>query len=137
MGFGICAIPVLVYYQNKIMANKKNIKTQKTLMPTLKENKRYVVIRIKGATMSKAAYDEVLSQCSILLGVFDGAKAGLMAVKYDDKTNNGILRVNNAYVDKLKVCLGMIKTINNTDVLIDCINVSGMLNKAEKVMLQE
>jgi RNase P/RNase MRP subunit POP5 len=66
--------------------------------------------------------------------VFDGGKAGLMSVKYNPEKLTGIIRVSNKYVDKLKVCLGLIKNINNQNITLDCIYVSGMLNKAAEKM---
>jgi RNase P/RNase MRP subunit POP5 len=65
-----------------------------------------------------------------MLGVFDGGKAGLLSAKYDAGKMSGIIRVSNKYVDKLKVVLGMIQNVNGKDVNIDCVYVSGMLNKA-------
>jgi len=106
-------------------------------MPTLKENQRYLVFELKNIdqnfVLNKAVYDNILKQCNDMLGIFEAAKAGLMPVKFNEK--RGIIRVNNKYVDKLKVCLGLIKInngINNT--IIDCVLVSGMLNKAESML---
>jgi RNase P/RNase MRP subunit POP5 len=119
---------------------------QKVLLPTLKEQQRYVVYRVlpqdarDTQDMQKTFADfgkihnNILSQCNSMLGIFDGGKAGLMSAKYNADKMSGIVRVNNKYVDKLKVCLGLIKTIDGKTVTIDCIYVSGMLNKAaEKI----
>jgi RNase P/RNase MRP subunit POP5 len=110
---------------------------QKVLLPTLKERQRYVVYKI----LSKDAirdfgnlHNNIILQCNTLLGIFDGGKAGVMGAKYNAEKATGIIRVNNKYVDKLKVCLGLIKKVNNQEVTIDCINVSGMLNKAAEKM---
>ncbi len=111
-------------------------KKQKTLLPTLKERQRYLVYSIKvagDATLSRA--DEyIIKECNSLLGVFDAGKAGIMNVKYDEKTRKGMVRVENKYVDKIKVCLGMITIIDDKKVNIDTIYVSGMLNKADELM---
>ncbi len=113
----------------------KSLPKQKVLLPTLKEQQRYVVYRVKYFSSIPNSdfglvHNNILLQCNNMLGIFDGAKAGLMSAKYDAKKLSGIIRVNNDYVDKLKLCLGLIKEINSEKVLVDCIYVSGMLNKA-------
>jgi RNase P/RNase MRP subunit POP5 len=132
-------------------ATKQN--KQKVLLPTLKEQQRYVVYRIIFVPKSVAfdtnklndklinnapdkltdfslVHNNILIQCNNMLGIFDGAKAGIMSAKYNQETTSGIIRINNDYVDKLKLCLGLIKEINSRKVLVNCIYVSGMLNKA-------
>jgi len=114
-------------------------KKQKTLLPTLKESQRYLVYNIKifGNAQISRLNEQIITECNSLLGVFDAGKAGIMNVKYDDTTKRGIIRVENKYVDKIKVCLGMITTIQDKKLNIDCIYVSGMINKAEDAMKKE
>ncbi len=109
---------------------------QKTLLPTLKERQRYLVYRINAAGGSSIprANEHLIKECNTLLGVFDAGKAGIMNVKYDEKTRKGIIRLENKYVDKVKVCLGMMTLIGDKKVNIDTIYVSGMLNKAEDMI---
>ena len=110
---------------------------QKVLLPTLKERQRYVVYRVlskDGLRDFGGIHNNIILQCNMLLGIFDGGKAGVMGAKYNAEKFTGVIRVNNKYVDKLKVCLGLIKKANNQEVTIDCINVSGMLNKATDKM---
>jgi RNase P/RNase MRP subunit POP5 len=120
--------------------NTKQISKQKVLLPTLKEQQRYLVYKIITKNSSTSFKDfgnihnNILLQCNTLMGIFDGGKAGLMGAKYNSEKLTGIIRVNNKYVDKLKVCLGLIKNINTQDITIDCIYVSGMLNKAAEKM---
>jgi RNase P/RNase MRP subunit POP5 len=133
------------------------IDKQKVLLPTLREQQRYAVYKltfddakISSKTLDfNAVHNNIILQCNNMLGVFDGGKAGLMSAKYNPEKMKGIIRVNNVYVDKLKVCFGLIKTvnvlnnvpnivninnINNTKVIVDCVYVSGMLNKAIEKM---
>lgn len=125
------------------MINKNNLR-QKILLPTLKESQRYVVYAVKTQKSKKINIPKIneliLKECISLMGIFEGAKAGLMNVKYDENSQRGIIRVNNKYVDKLKVCLGMIHNklsdMNVGNINVDCIYVSGMLNKADSVMLR-
>jgi ribonuclease P/MRP protein subunit POP5 len=134
--FGICAIPVLAIYQKNNMIDTKK---QKILLPTLKERQRYLVysIKIAGNAAVPRINEQIIRECNSLLGVFDAGKAGIMNVKYDDLIKKGILRVENKYVDKIKVCLGMITAIQDKRMNIDCIYVSGMLNKAEDAMKKD
>jgi len=133
------------FYSTKMKgtANKKNVSQikitkQKVLLPTLKEQQRYVVYRliIKNLLKNSNAanfgnfHNNVILQCNSMLGIFDGGKAGLMSVKYNADKMSGIIRVTNTYVDKLKVCLGLITLVNGQEVNIDCVYVSGMLHKA-------
>jgi len=114
------------------------ISKQKILLPTLKEQQRYVVYKVITKNSIKnfdSVHNNIMTQCNSMLGIFDGGKAGLMSAKYNAEKMTGVIRVNNKYVDKLKVCLGMIKNITVKDdfvqdVIVDCIYVSGMLHKA-------
>ena len=106
---------------------------QKILLPILKENQRYLVYRVIAKDALKnfgGINNNILLQCNSTLGLFDGGNAGLMNAKYNTEKMTGVIRVNNKYVDKLKVCLGLIKDVNGQDVTVDCIYVSGMLHKA-------
>jgi len=125
--------------------NVKNPLKQKVLLPTLKEQQRYAVysIVLSGNDPSKAlalskdflnVHNEILSQCNSIMGMFEGAKAGLSSVKFNPSRLTGILRVDSKYVDKLKVCFGMIRSIKGIDVIVDCMYVSGMVNKAVEKM---
>jgi len=123
----------------------KSSARQKVLLPTLKEQQRYVVYKILPAKADSAkvsilskdflnTHNYILSQCASNLGIFDGAKAGLSSVKFNPQKLSGILRVDSKYVDKLKVCFGLIKNINGVDLIVDCAYVSGMVNKAVERM---
>ena len=128
--------------------NKKNVlqvKTikQKVLLPTLKEHQRYVVYRIMVKDLPNAfnnanfsaIHNDIVSKCNGMLGIFDGGRAGLIGTKYNAEKMIGIIRVNNKYVDKLKVCLGLINEVGGHKANVECIYVSGMLNKAVDRMI--
>ena len=65
------------------------------------------------------------------------AKAGVWVLgdKYNQKTQKGLIRVNNKYVDELKASLSLVSKINNKDVLVRTLGVSGILKKAENKYL--
>ena len=120
---------------------------QKVLLPTLKEQQRYVVYRIVFpnnfyTSDFKYCHDQIIAKCNSSLGLFDGAKAGLMSAKFSEKNKKGIIRVENKYVAKLKICLGLIKILDlkidgknvQINVIIDSEYTTGLLNKAEDKM---
>ena len=64
------------------------------------------------------------------LGELNLAKAGVIMLH--NKGNKGIIRVNNEYVDEVKVALALINDYNGNKVKIESIKVSGVINKLEK-----
>jgi len=104
----------------------------KPLLPTLKEKKRYLVYEI----ISKKKIDkdisfEIVKKATSFLGVFDAAKAGLRNVKYDVKKQKGVIKVSHKQLAKLKTSLALVNEINNEEVNIHTIGVSGILKKAK------
>ena len=104
----------------------------KPLKPTLREKKRYIVYEIDtddSLNMFEIQKD-LLNQISKLLGVFHLAEAGILPIKVDDKTKRGIIKVNHKFVDRIKACFVMIKELNNKEIIIKSLGVSGILKKA-------
>jgi len=103
------------------------------LMPTLKEKKRYVVYEISSDKPMGVDSKKVVEKVQSIMGVFDSAKAGLMNAHYNQKTQRGVIRVTTKYVDKLRTSLMLIEDIDNEDVSIRTIGVSGILQKAKHI----
>ena len=99
------------------------------LLPSLKEKKRYLVYQVSSSVKS---HNQIIDQCNTLLGLFDGAKAGIRLLQ--SQGSLGIIRVTNTHLDKLRFCIAMIEKLDNKQVRIDTIYVSGLLNKAKRVM---
>ncbi|MEM3127035.1 MAG: Rpp14/Pop5 family protein [Candidatus Woesearchaeota archaeon] len=113
-------------------------KKVKPLLPSLKERKRYLgfkVISNEKITDSEAVSREIWEKVLENMGTFEAAKAGVwvLSESYDKKDQTGVIRVNNKYVDQLKASLMFVEKIEDKDVVIKSINVSGMLNKAKRV----
>jgi ribonuclease P/MRP protein subunit POP5 len=106
----------------------------KGLAPSLKEKKRYINIKTISPESNPKSVDfrEVMLQTQKTLGVFDSAGAGLQLVEY--KANQGIIRVNNEYIDKAKAALMLIKIIDGKKIIIKTTNTSGTLRKAKEKM---
>ncbi|MCF8013997.1 hypothetical protein K9K83_06525 [Candidatus Woesearchaeota archaeon] len=104
----------------------------KSLLPTLKEKKRYIVFEI--VNIEKKTQTNMLTKISQkiqqILGLFDSAEAGLMVVEL--KKNKGIIRVNNKYVDKTIAAMLFIKEIDDVPVIIKPITTTGLLQKAKQ-----
>lgn len=103
-------------------------KIMKPILPSLREKKRYIAYEIvsekplKRDTHLRGVNDGLMR----FLGHLGGAKAGIMRIK--DKSNKGILRVNNTMVDAVKTGLSLIKNIDGNKVLIKTTRVSGTLS---------
>lgn len=111
----------------------------KPLIPTLREKKRYITFEIISKNHDftyRDLSDEVKREFKELYGTDGEAKAGIIMLsnKYDTKKQRGVIRVNNKWLDKLKLSLAMVKKIKNTDAIIKTIIASGMIKKAaEKI----
>ena len=105
----------------------------KTLLPSLKEKKRYVAFEVlSDKAVSKESAKESIEKALLkLFGEVGMAKAGLMFLPDWDQ-NKGIARVNSSCVNDLKAAMALISSINGQKAIVRSIGVSGILNKARK-----
>jgi ribonuclease P/MRP protein subunit POP5 len=107
----------------------------KTLSPTLREKKRYLVYEI--ISNKKFMFNDVKNSIDSanlrFLGELGLAKAGIIHLEDAYNNNKGIMRVNNKYINELKMSLSLIKSINNDKTIVNTLYVSGMLNKSKKI----
>ncbi|MEK6900497.1 MAG: Rpp14/Pop5 family protein [Nanoarchaeota archaeon] len=105
-----------------------------TLLPSLKQKKRYVVFGIiSEASFSWPEVQEAIEHSlAKFLGDLGMAKASplLIKEKWNEKKQHFVIKVNHTYVDELKTALILNKKIKNTPVIIKSITVSGTLKKA-------
>ena len=94
----------------------------KPILPTLKENPRYVLFR---SDVEK----EILSEYKRFLGELGIGKAGIKFMSFDKKNQIGVLRTNSKYLDETKVALTLIKKLKSKNAKVDILKVSGMINK--------
>ena len=114
-------------------------KQLKTLLPTLKEKKRYLAFEIVSnheIKDYKAISEEIMAKSLELIGQLGVAKAGIQPLKDTFKANKGIIKVNVKHVDELKAALTFIKKINNKEVIVKSIGASGILKKAKERYLK-
>jgi len=116
-------------------------KRLKPLLPTLKERKRYLAFEIVSdnkigdfRTVSK----EIMDKSFEFLGVLGVAKAGIQILPkfWNPGLQRGIIRVSHKHVDELKAALMFIKKIDNKEVILKSVGVSGILNKAKERYLK-
>jgi ribonuclease P/MRP protein subunit POP5 len=104
------------------------------LMPSLRQKKRYVVFEIISDQKFslpevKTSVDEALRS---FLGQLGMGKAAPIYVdeKFDQEAQKFLLKVNNKFVDEIKMGVALCKSIKNTPVIIKSVIVSGSIKKA-------
>ena len=111
------------------------------ILPTLREKTRYLAFEIISdheIKDFKAVSNEIANKSLLFLGQLGLSKAGIRILpeKWNLDLKRGIIKVNNIYVNELKSSLTLIEKINNKDVVVKSIGVSGILNKAEQKYLR-
>ena len=105
----------------------------KPLYPTLKEKKRYILLKVYSdfKISFQDIEKEVLAQINNFLGNLEASKAGIIIFKetWDSKSKTFILRVGNKQVDKVKSAITLIKDVKNKPVMIASLKTSGTLRK--------
>lgn len=103
------------------------------LLPTLKENKRYIIFEVISARQFsfpeiKQAVDSALQ---FFLGQLGLSKAAplLLKEKFSQDRQRFVIKVNQKYTDEIKSALILSKKIKNTPVIIKSIITSGTLKK--------
>ena len=108
-------------------------KKLKPLLPSLREKKRYIAFEV--ISKDKADYSiiekSILDSAKEYIGTLNLGKAGLMFLKnkYNKEKQTGIIKVNNKYLDHLRVSLAL---VNNQAMIIRSLGASGILKKLDK-----
>ena len=109
----------------------KMFKKQKPLLPSLREKRRYIAFEVNSE--KKVSFSSVKNtikeEAKRLLGNLTIAKAGIIFLD-DWKNQKGIIKVNRKYQDHIKAVFTQVNKIQNNDVLVKSIGVSGIINKA-------
>ena len=105
----------------------------KPLSPTLKEKKRYILIKLISDSNFRfpVIESELRQKIKEFLGELETSKAGLIIFKetWEPKSKTFILRVGIKQVDKVKGAITLIKSIKNKPVMFSSLKTSGKLNK--------
>ena len=105
----------------------------KPILPTLKENKRYLLFRIlSGSAVDKSPCRDAISKATFrFLGELGCARAGVafLGETYKPAEKTGIIRVNTKHVDDVKAALASIQNIGEQRATFEVIKVSGNVGK--------
>ena len=107
------------------------IKKLKSLLPSLREKKRYVAFEVlsEDNTPKDTIKKLINESCLSYLGELNTAKAGIMFLDDVYKNNKGIIKTSVKSVNELKACLSLIK-----EKQIRSLVTSGMINKVEALI---
>jgi len=108
----------------------------KPILPTLREKKRYLAFEVisKGRSyeynpIAGAIHNSLLQ----LVGELGEGRAGVIFLEdtFNKELQRGLIKVNHKYVDHLRAALALIKNIEESEVIVRSVGVSGILKKAE------
>ena len=97
------------------------------LISSLREKKRYVKFSVDGNFSNSQVKTAIESSFKDLHGSLGLAEAGLQFVNLNK--SNGVVRVNNKTVDKLKSAFTFIDKINEKPARISSLKTSGILER--------
>ena len=102
-------------------------KIMKPILPSLRENNRYVEFSVNSEKKlnTKDIENMLEEQFLTFLGKLELAKSSFKLVKFSG--NKGIIKVNAKYADKIRAMFTMIKEMN-----IKSTKTSGLLNKLKE-----
>ena len=111
----------------------------KGLKPSLREKKRYIAFEVisksKVSSLSRIQKAVTLSMISYK-GAHGLAESGLMFVpeRYNPNNQRGIARVNRKKVNDAIAAMTLTHDIDGAEVIMRTLGVSGMINKAGKLI---
>ncbi len=124
------------YYGNGAHILGGKMKRTKPLLPSEREKKRYLVLECisKKGLDFQTIKEGVQSAIKQYIGLLGEARAGVLFLKntYDEKNQRFIIKVNRAYLDKVRASLLLVKTLNGEKALIRSVFCSGSLKKAKE-----
>ena len=108
----------------------------KPILPTLRKKKRYIAFEVisRGKiTDFEPVSREIMRAAHHCLGMFSMADAGIipLANKWDAEKQRGILKVNHKQVDAVKASFVFANKVNDREIIVKSLGVSGILKKAE------
>lgn len=102
-----------------------------TLIPTLREKRRYLLFEIACSSASEPEAKQALyAGLLAFLGEHGVALANPKLIEYDAKTRRGILRCRRDAVEGVRQAVALISDVNARRARVDVIKVSGSIKKA-------
>ncbi|MBC7094857.1 ribonuclease P protein component 2 [Thermococcus sp.] len=111
----------------------------KTLPPTLRDKNRYIAFQVIGERpfkkemIKKAIWDVSLKT----LGELGTARAKPWFIKFDEKTQTGIVRCDRKYVEEIRFVLTLVTEINGSKAIVRTLGVSGTIKRLKMKFLKE
>ncbi|WP_456452894.1 ribonuclease P protein component 2 [Thermococcus sp.] len=111
----------------------------KYLPPTLRDKHRYIAFQVIGERpfkrdeIRRAVWDASLSA----LGVLGSAKTKPWLIKFDEKSQTGIIRVDRKHVEELRFALALVTGINGSKAIFRTLGVSGTIKRLKIKFLKE
>ncbi len=111
----------------------------KYLPPTLRDKHRYIAFQVIGERafmkdeIKRAIWEASLST----LGVLGSAKAKPWFIKFDEKSQTGIVRVDRKHVEELRFALMLVTEINGSRAIFRTLGVSGTIKRLKRKFLSE
>ncbi len=111
----------------------------KYLPPTLRDKHRYIAFQVIGERQFKK--DEIkraIWEASLsTLGTLGSARAKPWFIKFDEKSQTGIVRVDRKHVEELRFALTLVTHINGSRAVFITLGVSGTIKRLKKKFLAE
>lgn len=119
--------------KRQVFLGEEMQKKIKSLLPSLKERKRYLAIKIESVEgiIARNPTEEIIQKIKNILGVFDSAEAGLIYLDYDQKENISFIKCSASSLDKIRASLLFINEIGTSKVILRSLKASGMVNRAK------
>lgn len=114
----------------------------KPLLPSLREDRRYLVIEISSEWPSTFGFGDVYTQLNSCfekyLGIFGLSEANISILKetFDKKSQRLIISACRKSINKIKACLVYIDEINGKKAMARSIYCSGTIKKAKEMMFK-
>ncbi len=111
----------------------------KYLPPTLRDKHRYIAFHILGERQfTKDEVKRTIWDASLLaLGVLGSARAKPWFIKFDEKSQTGIVRVDKKHVEELRFALTLITQINGSKAIFRTLGTSGTIKRLKRKFLAE
>lgn len=112
----------------------------KTLPPTLRTKKRYIVYNIISEKPIEYPdfIDAIWDSCFSLFGEMGTSNMRLWNISnlYNDKEQKGVVKCEHIAVEKVRSCLASIQVIGETKAIVKVIGVTGTLKNAQQKYLK-
>jgi RNase P/RNase MRP subunit POP5 len=123
--------------QNKIAGDQKKMVKPKPVLSSLREKKRYLAFEIisdQNIADPRPVIEALNRAVLEMMGIVEAGKAGILVLseKYNPTTKKGLIKVNNAYIEKARASLVLVRRIDEKEVIMQSLGASGMIHKAEE-----